>query len=188
MRTSAHNKRAKLAKEIRKFKAAPFRVAAVFFGEPRELWKEKFDSRNDLYKSLFGEDSQIRLVAPESFLNDVAWADVIYLHGGYADKIAQYLDKISDLKKLFSDKIVIGDSAGAVYLARDAWEAWTDERLTHGRGLVSIAVIPHFESKIYNTDDAIVDWESAKREMSSETDLPICPIHEGDFEIFEEDE
>jgi len=186
MRTSSPEIQAKLATAIQKSASMPFKVANVFFGESREQWQDKFKSRQDMFRVLFGENAQMRLTTPETFLEDAVWADVIYIHGGYATRIAQYLDKIPNLEKLFAGKVVIGDSAGAVYLAKYAWEAWTDERVARGRGLVPVAVIPHFGSKVYDNNETTIDWESAERELAVSTDLPIYAIREGEFEIFEE--
>jgi len=186
MRTSPPEIQTKLAAVLQRSIDEPFRVAAIFYGELREVWEEKFKSRHDMYQMMFGDDAQIRLTTPETFANDIAWANVIYLHGGLMANIAQYLDEISNLEELFAGKVVIGDSAGAVYLAKYAWEAWTDERVARGRGLVPVAVIPHFGSKVYDNDETTIDWEAGKDELAAKTDLPIYAISEGNFETFEE--
>lgn len=186
MRTSSSDKKAELSAVVQKAVHGPLRMTAVFFGEPREAWEDKFNGRYKFYESLFG-NPQVRLTTPETFLDDVAWANVIFLHGGYETRIAQHLDKIPSLEKLFTNKVIIGDSAGAVYLAKDAWSAWIDGHLSHGRGLVPVAVIPHFGSKDYDKYfDAAIDWKAAKRELAAATNLPIHVIRDGDFEIFEE--
>lgn len=163
------------------------RIADVTFAEPREVWEQKFrDKHTPTFQRLFGENYQARLVMPDSFLDDVKWANVVYLHGGDATFLAYYLDKFKDLAEIFTGKVVIGTSAGALYLSAIAWNAdWREVK--PGRGLVNVAVIPHFNGQFGKDDPrGSIDWAAAKRELSSATSLPIYEIPECEFEVFME--
>ncbi|MCL2037419.1 Type 1 glutamine amidotransferase-like domain-containing protein [Candidatus Saccharibacteria bacterium] len=165
------------------------RVLSVSFALLREDWEWKFrDRRTPAFQRLFDKNYDARLAYPDTFREDVKWANVIYIHGGDDTLLAHYLDKYEDLKELLAGKIVIGASAGADYLSQIFWTCdW--RTVMNGRGLVKAAVITHFDSE-YGKDDprGPVDWAAAKHELAAETDLPIYLIREGDIEVFEKGE
>ena len=164
------------------------RVASVMFASLREDWEWKFrDRRTPIFERLFDGNYEARLVYPNNFREDCAWANVIYLHGGDTTLLAYYLDQFDDLREIFANKIVVGSSAGAEYPAEICWEGdWREVR--HYRGLLKIGVIPHFDST-YGADfdpRGAIDWKKAEQELRAATDLPVYLLHEGEFEVFEE--
>lgn len=162
------------------------RIASVPFMMPREDWEWRFrNHRMPMFQQKFGENCEARLTYPDTFREDVKWANVIYIHGGDDVLLAHYLNKFKDLEELFAGKIVIGSSAGADYVSKIFWTCdW--RAIMNGRGLLDVAVITHFDSDFGEDDPrGPVDWAAAKRDLEAATDLPVCALHEGDFEVFE---
>lgn len=161
------------------------RVAFVPFAGIREVWEGKFAENAVFMDRLFGDNYESRLTLPDTFRDVCNWANVIFIKGGDDVLLAHYLNQFEDLTEIFAGKIVIGSSAGADYLSKIFWTCdW--RKNMNGRGLVNVAIIPHFGSD-YGGDDprGAVDWNSAEQELRAATDLPIYPIQEGEFEIFE---
>jgi len=172
---------------IKKLNGENPRIVSVPFMLPREDWEWKFrDRRLPLFEQQFGKKFEAILAYPDTFRDDVKWANVIYIHGGDDVLLAHYLDKFKDLEGLFAEKIVVASSAGADYISKIFWTCdW--RAVMNGRGLVEVAVITHFDGEFGKDDPrGPVDWAAAKEELTAATNLPIYTIREGEFEIFEE--
>jgi hypothetical protein len=174
-----------LAAEVRKIAPGPLRVLSCFFAEPREVWEGKVASRTDWFKTVFGADTQITLAFPDVFAEQIEACDLVYLHGGDDVLLETYLNRYPDLAELWRDKIVIGSSAGANYLAVKYWTC--DWRMVRtGSGLSGLNVIPHFESETYGKEDprGPIDWQAAKAELQAVVgDETVTVVSEGEFTV-----
>lgn len=161
------------------------RVAFIPFAGPRETWEGKFAKNADFMERLFDDNYEAKLVLPDAFRKAIAWANVVLIKGGDDVLLAHYLNQFKDLREMFSGKIIIGSSAGADYLSKIFWTGdWRE--IMDGRGLVDVAMIPHFGGE-YGGDDprGPINWEEAEQELRAATDLPVHLIREGEFEVFE---
>jgi hypothetical protein len=162
-------------------------IASVSFAMLREYWEIRFrDRRMPAFERLFGRNFDAKMAFPDTFREDCAWANVIYIHGGDDNLLEYYLDKFKDLRRIFSGKIILGTSAGADYLSKMFWTCdW--RKVMSGRGLAEVAVITHFSGN-YGYDDprGLVDWKAAEKELRAATDVPVYLLREGEFEIFED--
>jgi len=172
------------------------RVASIMFARAPELRQERFDDpvRTTLQAKWFGEGFLRRLVTPESLASDVDWASIVYLQGGDTPRLAEELDKVPNLAEIFAGKIVVGNSAGSLYLAAAGYDPDYYKVAKH-RGLVRAAIIPHYGNEHYAEQFGevnrmrSVDWVLAEREVREAVpDLPFYRLPEGDFEMFEEAE
>lgn len=158
------------------------------FAQPREDWEERFKRGQEFFNQNFNSDIKpiLTLAMPENFQQQVAEADVIYIHGG-DDHLIQYWLKQFDLPKIWEGKRVAASSAGSNALVKHFWTC--DWRKTmDGLGIIPVKFLPHFKSS-YGEDDprGPVDWDKAKSELVNygDTDLPIFTPQEGDYEVFE---
>jgi cyanophycinase-like exopeptidase len=160
------------------------KVLSCLFAEPREVWEEKFITRQAYFAVAFGQEVECELAMPSTFEVQVKAADVIYLHGGDDALLGHYLDTY-DLPKLFAGKTVVGTSAGGDYLSTIYWTCdW--RTIGHGSGLVPVAYIPHFKSTYGKKDPrGPIDWEKAQQELHAATTLPLCCLKEAEFEVFD---
>jgi hypothetical protein len=114
--------------------------------------------------------------------------DILYLHGGDETLLAHYLNSYVGLEQAWQDKVIIGTSAGAEYLARDYWTCdWRQVRT--GKGLVDLHVITHFDSEEYGRSDprGPIDWEAAQDEFQAtlEPGEEITILREGESVVVE---
>jgi hypothetical protein len=175
-----------LVAEIRKTASGPVKVLACMFAKPREEWEIKFPVWQQWWNEALGPETQLELAFPDVFAEQIKRADVVYLCGGDDALLAAYLEKIADLTELWKDKIVIGSSAGAGYLAKSYWTCdWRQVR--SGSEITDFHIIPHFESEEYGKDDprGPIDWQAALRDLQAT--LPkggqVTVLHESEFVV-----
>jgi peptidase E len=80
-----------------------------------------------------------------TFIEQVQRADVVYLHGGHTGKLLETITQFSNLKELFEDKIIAGDSAGVNVLCSYFYSL----KIGAGQGLsiIPIKVLCHYQQK-----------------------------------------
>jgi hypothetical protein len=161
--------------------AGPARILSCCFAEPRETWEEKFErkAKGFLMRNL-GNDIHVELAFPDTFAEQVARSDVIYLHGGDQALLGLYLDRF-DFKQLCTGKTIVGSSAGAQYLAAQSWSCdWRSVQA--GSGILPVCVIPHYGADFSDTIPGPIDWEKAKTDLEAVSEgLPIHCLREGEF-------
>ena len=164
-------------------------VLVCLFTVPRELWEEKYPS----YCASFLEDMpadvkpEFRMTSPDTFVDDCAWADIVYCLGG-DDALAKYWFGRFDLPKVWQGKIVSANSASSDALVTHYFTCdWRD--CNDGLGILPIKFLPHFKSS-YGADDprGPVDWEKGFSDLKAygNTELPVHALEEGDFIVVEQ--
>ncbi len=114
---------------------------------------KEFNKNKDKKTLLF------EVATEELFLSQVAWADVVYLHGGATVKILEVLKKFPNLGKSFGGKVIAGDSAGANVLAK-AFYSQRANGVFDGLGILPIRVICHYSEEhknVFPNDDSSVE-------------------------------
>jgi hypothetical protein len=165
---------------------------------PKVLWcyfassKDDFQSQHETYfpmfASFFPEDVKVDsvLASLEGFESQVKEADIVYFHGG-SNVIFYDHVKDLDLENLLEDKVVATNSASTLVLAQHGWTC-DERRCMDGLGIWPAKVGVHFYSN-YGADDprGPIDWEAAKAELEAygDTSLPVYPLKEGEFVVFE---
>lgn len=164
------------------------RLLICYFAQPREVWEAKFEDIQGTISRLLADDAlkpKLELAMPDTFKQQVVSSDAIHIPGG-DDHLVQYWLAKYDIKKLFKNKSVGGSSAGANALALASWTC--DWRTSiEGLGLVNVAFIPHYNSKLYAEDDprGPIDWELAKHSLADYAPtLEIYSPEESDFVVF----
>ena len=159
-------------------------ILSVLFAQPRENWEQYYKSRKEYFAKLFN-DFQIKMANPHNFSSQIQWADVVYIHGGDETLLAYWLNQY-DLKHLFSEKVIIGSSAGAEYLSKNFnTPDWRE--IKSGKGFVEANVIVHYGSE-YGVEDprGPVDWGRMKDDLKGyDPNTKVYCIGEGDFVVFE---
>jgi len=72
----------------------------------------------ELNKNKGNKKLDLRIASPETFVEDCAWADVIYLHGGKTVRLMEALRKYPNIANMLSGKIIAADSAGVNVLGQ----------------------------------------------------------------------
>ncbi len=110
-----------------------------------------------------------------SFLKQVDWADIIYLHGGKTLKLLDVLKKFSNLKELFEGKTIAGDSAGANVLGKIFYSPSVND-IFEGLGLIPVKIIPHYSEKYKDKADELNKYNK---------DLELLLLREYQYKVFQ---
>lgn len=161
---------------------SPIKVLSCQFAKDEEEWKEVFKVWEKWFSEYFGADTESQLASPEIFLEQIDWADVVYLHGGHTWKQEAMIKKYTDLEKHFQGKIVIGSSAGANFLSKTYFSPKRN-LIGQGSGITEINSIVHFGSE---SDGEISltkeDWKDVLVRMQKTVgNESVTPIPEGEF-------
>lgn len=164
------------------------KILDVFFAvdEPRREYKTK--AWDDWYTKFFGDSVERQFAKTDSFISQIEWANVIYFHGGttslLVDAMAEYDQK--SLIKSFTNKIIVGSSAGANFLTT-VNHGMVSKEVQRGSGIVPVAIIVHFGVKKFDDDTySLNDWQKIIGRVKAEAgDMPIILQPEGTFTSIE---
>lgn len=169
-------------------KGARPRILMCLFALPREVWEEKFTSYVDAFNSYMprGVEPLYEIAFPDTFVEQVAAADIIYCHGG-DDHLAQYWFEKLNVAEVWKDKVVGTNSAATHALSSYFWTCdWRE--LKEGLGTLPIKTIAHYASG-YGDDDprGPIDWTKAKADLEGYGDqsLPVHALPEGEYIVID---
>lgn len=173
--------------EVLKGLGAQPRLLICCFAKPREDWEQAFagDQRSEFLPE--GVTPEYKLAYPETFEQQVAECDAMYMHGG-DDYLLQHWLRKFDLPKIWNGKVVATNSAGSHALVTHFWTC--DWRKTmDGLGILPIKFLAHYKSD-YGSDDprGPIDWDAAYKELEAyrNTSLPIHALREGEYVVIEQ--
>lgn len=126
-------------------------------------------------------DSEVAEAHEDEFYEQVAWADVVYLHGGRTQTLLEALPDFARSREAFQGKIVIGSSAGANYLSR-AYYSPRSKVFGRGIGLVDVAVLVHFGAQAAEFVPP-EGWPSVRAQMHDHGETDVLCIAEGEYVI-----
>ena len=126
------------------------KIFLVFFAEMQEhlvlrikQCKEQFNN-NKCAKNL-----EFQMATKENFSEGCAWADIIFLSGGRTVTLWEALKEFPNLKQLFKNKTVVGDSAGVNVLGRLSYSRKTKE-INQGIGILPYKILVHYSGEMDN--------------------------------------
>ena len=159
-------------KEILKTAPSSSRILLVYFAEEpdRISFKEEEDFQQ-FNKNKGDKVLSFEIASEDLFLEQAKQSDIIYLHGGHSGKLLDALKKIPNLEKMFSGKIIAGDSAGANVLTAAFYSRKIG--VSAGLSLLPIKIISHY-----------VDENKTKLD-DIRPELAALFLSEYKFEVFE---
>jgi peptidase E len=126
------------------------KIFLVFFAEFDEYLELRIKQCKDQFEKNKGSKNlDFKMATEENFLEGCAWADVIFLSGGRTIKLIEKLKKFENLKQVFDNKIVAGDSAGANVLGHSFYSRKTKE-INQGIGIIPFKIIVHYSENMDN--------------------------------------
>lgn len=141
----------KFFQEILKDTSENIKILLVYFAEREEIVplrieqdKEQLNKNNKELKNL-----NFKVASEETFIEDCAWADIIYLHGGKTVKLMEVLKNYSSLERVFSGKIIAGDSAGANALGQFFFSK-NSNIIGEGLKILPFKIVVHYEDGFPN--------------------------------------
>ncbi|MBI4599487.1 hypothetical protein HY732_01030 [Candidatus Uhrbacteria bacterium] len=160
------------------------RMLLCFFAASREYWEERYGQHKESISALVpsGVNPIFDMAMPETFVEQIASADAVYMCGG-DDHLIQYWLRKFDIPKIFEGKTVGTNSGSSHALATYFWTCdW--RKCMEGLGIVPIKFLAHYKST-YGADDprGPIDWNKAYAELEKYGDvsLPIYALEEGHF-------
>lgn len=121
-------------------------ILCVYFSREKDRWPELFEQDKINFSSVASEKKFNFILADEDtdiFVEQINKADLVYLRGGDTERLEQFLNKVDNLKQLFSNKIISGSSAGAYVLSTYYYSNSKDE-VCSGLGILPIKVFCHY--------------------------------------------
>ena len=113
--------------------------------EKQEIYKQRHISQFEDIRD--GRNFAYELANETDFVEQVRWADVVYLcgasGGGATARLIHVMSKFKNLNELFDNKTVAGESAGANCLSRFCYSK--SSGVIEGLGLVPVNIANHFE-------------------------------------------
>lgn len=137
-------------KQTLKYTGNNVKILLVFFAEFDEYLELRIKQCKDQFENNKGSKNlEFKMATEENFLEGCTWADVIFISGGKTTKIIEKLKKFENLKQIFDNKIVAGDSAGANVLSQLFYSRKSKE-ITRGLGVIPFKCIVHYTEDMGN--------------------------------------
>lgn len=131
-------------KEILKGAPQNTKILLVYFAKGKNEYERMQREDAAQFEKNKGErDISFEIASLESFLQQVAQSDVIYLHGGNTSKLLKELKRCLGLRNLMDEKIVVGESAGA-YVLSSCFYSKIESGIFEGLGFVPVKTICHY--------------------------------------------
>ena len=134
-----------LARVIQTEVNAP-RILSCWFSNPDDEAPDKFASYSSYFLQNFAQGTTVKMAEADSFLEQVAEADMVYFHGGHSKLLLDKMQHYGDMKAAFEGKIIVGSSAGAVYLSSMSYSP-TARAVVQGSGATSLNTVVHYGSE-----------------------------------------
>jgi peptidase E len=126
------------------------KIFLVFFAELKEYLELRIEQcKGQFEKNKGSKNLEFKIASEENFLEGCAWADVIFLSGGRTVNLIESLKKFPNLRQIFKDKIIVGDSAGVNALGRFFYSRKTKET-NKGLGILPFKIIVHYADDMGN--------------------------------------
>jgi peptidase E len=119
------------------------KVLSCFFAKDTEMWETAASEWEQWFRKCLGEDINYQFARPETFSEQLKWADVVYFHGGTTFLLKEILDTFPELSSQLKGKVVVGSSAGANVLAGTYYSPKRD-KVGKGLGFVPFASVVHY--------------------------------------------
>lgn len=176
----------RLNEAIRDVKEGPLKVLSCLFSQDRDIWTEKFEDWKRWFVDNLGKDSEVQLASPDSFLDQIAWADVIYLHGGRTSNLEAAMQPFEDLERYFEGKVVVGSSAGTNFLSK-VYFSPKQNSVGSGRGIIPLNTIVHYGAQSDGEVSLDKDeWKAVVQRVREVVgDEPVTLLPEGEFVVLE---
>ncbi len=153
-------------------------LLCVYYAKGTWDWEKLFDNDKKqipLFCSNLDFNFSIADENTDIFIEQIKSADVILLKWGMTQDLFRYLNKVSNLKKIWSWKIVGWSSAWAIVLSEYYYD-WDLDSYNKWLGILPVKMITHWDEKVFKKLDGLKKlWE----------DMEVYTIAEGEFIVVE---
>ena len=104
------------------------------------------DKVKKIFLSISNKNVEFKISNNVNFQEQIIGADIVFFLGGRTEKLLNSINKYENIKYLFENKIVAGESAGANILCTESYSP-RDQKITKGLSLLPIKIIPHYKQE-----------------------------------------
>lgn len=166
---------------INGFEGKAMKILCVYFARPERRWEDSYYDDQITFKRLereTGLEIETRLAKSadtDDFIQDISWADVVFINGGMRGYLKETLLKIGEKRfwSLLNDKILVGISAGANVLSKYYYSMATGG-IREGAGFLDIKILTHY------SEHEPEKFETLKKHGE---DLPLITIREEEYVV-----
>jgi peptidase E len=157
-------------------------VLCVYFARPEYRWEDSYAEDQSIFFARgleLGKDIVTKMATydMEELKEDIKKADIVFINGGMKGHLKSTLEKIGDIRAIFSGKVVVGISAGANNLCK-YYHSIVAEDIREGIGLLDYKIITHF-------NDDHLDKEKIMMLEDYKEVLPLLKIQEEEYLFIE---
>lgn len=152
----------------------------VYFAGDEDKAQERFEDWSEWFDEHFPGVERV-LAAQDEFADQIAWANVVFMHGGRTEKLLEALPNFAEVKDLLRGKVYIGSSAGVNYIAENFLSQ--DNGVRRGSGILPINTAVHYDADNWQSR-SIEDTDALERNFPN---ISILRIREGEFEVIEDE-
>jgi hypothetical protein len=153
-------------------------IVCVYFARPSDNWKSAFEKDKSNFKEVNRNKTlNIKMAKSKTaeFEKQLESADIILISGGRKGNLREKLMAIARLRQIFSDKVVVGISAGANALSTFYYSPVAAE-VREGIGILPIKLFCHYNKEF--------DKELNLLRSHGDKDLPVITLGEGEYKTF----
>ncbi len=121
-------------------------VLLVYFAEDGDEYERMKFEDEEMFRKATPNFVQFEIAQEDILEDQIRESNVIYLHSGNTSKLLKILKKHTDLKEMFEDRVVAGESAGSYVLSKWFYSK-SEKGLFQGMGLIPAATICHYDGK-----------------------------------------
>src|SRR3989344_2911688 len=97
----------------------PVKILQCLFARPRDNWETAYAEDVEFFqKHLPDRKLDFQLSQPDTFIEQIKWADTIYIRGGEMEPLYNRLSQSPGWEKNLEGRTIAGSSAGAMALAK----------------------------------------------------------------------
>ena len=152
----------------------------VYFAGDEDKAQERFEDWSEWFDEHIPGVERV-LAAQDEFADQIAWANVVFMHGGRTEKLLEALPNFAEVKDLLRGKVYIGSSAGVNYIAENFLSQ--DNGVRRGSGILPINTAVHYDADNWQSR-SIEDTDALERNFPN---ISILRIREGEFEVIEDE-
>ena len=136
-------------KEMSRYVGDGGNILLVYFSRDDEDYNKVFKQDSEkINQQAEGKKLNIKMATKYRFLEEIDWADVVYMRGGDTQKLIDTLTKYPELENRIKGKVVVGSSAGA-YAISTYYYSNSSGKIQKGLGFTPLRVVCHYESDIH---------------------------------------
>lgn len=119
------------------------KVLSVCFAREKQAWDELINRD----RSNFHTEPAVASENINELIEQIKSTSLIFIHGGTEAPLKQIFGQIPNLKELFKGKVIVGTSAGALFLAKNYY-CNDDDIFDKGLGILPINIITHYSDDL----------------------------------------